>query len=190
VRGDEVAHQREPEADAAGAVPVAAGAAAEAFEDAVAVLDRHPGSAVVDHEPHLAHRLVPAEPGSRGHPHLGDAAAVADGVLDEVGEHPLQASLVAGDRCGGDGGVDLDRDVGQQGQRRRGEHQAGQSDRLPVEGVTGVEAADLEQVLHEHREAVDLVAEQVERGLAAAVELVAPSAQHRERGRQGRQRGP
>src|SRR2546423_1339827 len=76
-----------PEPGAWGGPPPLAGpAAAEPLEDPLPLARRHAGAPVLDGEPHVA--VVGEQPDTR------HAAGVRPGILHEVGQHPLQPSLV------------------------------------------------------------------------------------------------
>ena len=90
VHADVLVDERQPEAGAlAAAAPAGGDAAGEALEDQRPLLDRHAGAVVLDADLDVGQRLV-GEVGV-GDRDLQVAAAVGQGVVDQVGDRPGRA---------------------------------------------------------------------------------------------------
>lgn len=144
----EAAGDREAEAHARAARRVAV--PLERFEDAVLGCVRDTGPAVDDAQ------LDAAGEGAGAHVHGLTAGAVVDGVLDDVGDGPLQEAAVDGDHRQGLGDVERDAVLGDADQSH-GDHLvevrfADQRDDGP-----GVEAGHVEEVADQGGEAVGSV---------------------------------
>ncbi len=113
-------------------------------------------------------------------------AGVLRGVLEQVGDGPLQAALVDGDGMVAPALGDLDGHVGVAVPRRHACQEVAEQGRLEVHlDAAGVDARDLEEVEHHLVEALDLADHHLEGLLRALGQLVAPPVEHLDRGRQG-----
>ena len=164
-----------------------ADAAGEALEDQRAFLDRHARTVVLDGDldvgQHIGAGVAVLDADLRF------AGAVGEGVVDEVGDDAGQPTAVATD----------DRLLGatrrgnlQRRGRRHGDgvaHELADPQILEVKtNRSGVEAADLEEVLDESAEPGDVADQQIERRLGPLGHLVAPCLHHVDRRRQRHQR--
>jgi hypothetical protein len=113
------------------------------------------------------------------------------GVADEVGDHPHQASLVGLDDAVDGVGAHGEGNIGVGGGGHGVEDKLADPDLFQVESCrSGVEAGDLEQVLHHGRKAGDVGHEEVEGGPCPFGHVGPLPLQHSDRRGQGGQRGP
>jgi hypothetical protein len=101
VEADVLGHESQAEAGAVAGAPTAGGRTAEEpLEDLLPTFDGYPGAGIFDDQAHRGARRLDRQ--------TGNASSVDRGVLDEIGEHALDAPLVDRDLEAGNVGGDLD----------------------------------------------------------------------------------